>query len=58
MLVSPIISPTGLVSCLGGGVVLETVVSAPVPLSEGFPQFVNNVATAIINIISFHDRLF
>ena len=53
MVVSPIVMPTGFVSFVGGGVVLETVVSAPASLSLLFPQLANKVAIAITNIILF-----
>jgi hypothetical protein len=43
MVVSPIMMPTGFVSFVGGGVVLETVVSALALLSLLFPQFANKV---------------
>jgi hypothetical protein len=45
--------PTGFVSFVGGGVVLETVVSAPASLLLLFPQLVNKVAMAIMDNIFF-----
>lgn len=50
--------PMGFVSFVGGGVVLETVVSAPASLSLLFPQLVNKLVRAIINIILFMIGLF
>lgn len=50
--------PIGFVSLVGGGVVLETVVSAPASLSLLFPQLVKKLAMAIINIILFMIGLF